>query len=331
MNFWRVRIDEKSGSVMGQPEAVITPSSYSRHLTFAKDKKRLAYVRTSNTANIQGVDFDAAAGKVIGKPFWITEGDREFVRAELSYDNSHFVGRVIGRTQDDILSVSRDGKTWKEVTNDEPFDRYVRWSPDGKRIAFSSDRNGGGQVLIANADGTGLKQLTFNQTKEMATGFPVWSPDGTKLAVYFDGTTFLLDPNRTQTEQNAEALPKDPRYRMVVWDWSPDGTKLLGIVAEGDKRHIGYYSLDTKAYEILLENSEAIASWLPDSRRVVYADGTSVYMIDGATKERTKLIDNPEVEIRSPFISRDGKLLYYTASNAESDIWLLDLIGERGQ
>ncbi|MDI1242354.1 MAG: protein kinase, partial [bacterium] len=331
MNFWRVRIDEYSGAVMGQPEAVITPSSYSRHLTFSKDKKRLAYVRTSNTANIQGVDFDAAAGKAISPPFWITQGDRELVRSELSYDNSHFVGRLIGRTQDDIISVSRDGKIWKEVTNDEPFDRYVRWSPDGKRIAFSSDRNGGGQVWIANADGSGLRQLTFNPTTDVATGFPVWSPDGTKLAVYYDGTTFLLDPDRSQTEQNGEALPKDPRYRIVVWDWSPDGSKLLGVVAEGDKRHIGYYSLQTKTYEILLENSEAIASWLPDSRRVVYGDGSSVYMIDAVIRVRTKVVENPEVQIRSPFVSRDGKLLYYTASNAESDIWLLDLASDRGQ
>jgi len=144
MNFWRVRIDEKSGAVMGQPESVITPSSYSRHLTFSKDGKRLAYVRTNNTSNIQGVEFDAAAGNAIGKPFWITQGDRELVRAELSSDGSHFVGRLIGRTQDDIISVTRDGKTWKEITNDEPFERYVRWSPDGKRIRLSSDRNGRG-------------------------------------------------------------------------------------------------------------------------------------------------------------------------------------------
>ncbi len=328
-NFWRVRIDETSGAVMGQPEAIITPSSYSRHLAFSKDGKRLAYVRTSNTANIQGVDFDTASGKVTGQPFWITQGDRELSRAELSSDNSHFVARLIGRTQDDLISVTRDGKQWKEITNDEPFDRYVRWSPDGKRIAFSSDRNGGSQVWVANADGSGSKQLTFDTTLPTGPGFPVWSPDGSRLAVYFGGPTLLLDPNRTQTEQTPESIDRDSRYRIVVWDWSPDGTKLLGVIADGDKRHIGYYSLETKTYEILLENSDDIASWLPDSRRIVYGDGNSVYLIDTVTKERTKVVENPEVQIRSPFISRDGKLLYYTAGNAESDIWLLDLSAEK--
>lgn len=328
-NFWRVRIDEKTGTVVGQPESVITPSSYSRHLTFARDGKRLAYVRTNNTANIQGVDFDLAAGKPIGQPFWITQGDRELSRAELSSDGTRFVARRTGRTQDDIVTVSRDGRDWKEVTNDEPFDRYVRWSPDGKRLAFSSDRNGGGQVWVANADGSGLKQLTFNPTGETATGFPVWSPDGTKLAVYYNTTTTLLDPNKTQTEQSAPTLPTGPQNSIVVWDWSPDGKKLLGVIAQGEKRHIGYFSLETNTYEVLVENSTEVASWLPDSQRIIYSVGGTIYLVDIATKQSTKIFENPEVNIRSPFVSRDGKLLYYTAANNESDIWLLDLSAER--
>ena len=103
------------------------------------------------------------------------------------------------------------------------------------------------------------------------------------------------------------------------------------MIAEGDKRHIGFYSLETKTFEVLLENSEAIASWMPDSRRVVFADEHAVYLIDPAINEHTKILENPEVQIRSPFVSRDGKLLYYTASNAESDIWMLDLTPDRGQ
>lgn len=325
MNFWRVRIDERTGAAMGQPEAVVTPSSYSRHPSFSKDGKRLAYVRTSNQANIQGSEFDMTTGKPVGQPFWITEGDREISRAELSSDGSQFIMRLIGRTQDDILTVSRDGKQWREVTNDEPFDRYVRWSPDGKRIAFSSDRNGGGEVWVADSDGKNLKQLTFNSKGEAATGFPVWSPDGTKLAVYFDGTTFLLDPSRTQPEQSPEQLPRDPGRRFVAWDWSLDGKKLLGVLTENEKRYLGYYDLETRSYQAVIADEEGIGSWLPDNRRFVFGEGSSVYLADIETKQAVKILENPTVQIRSPFVSRDGKLLYYTASNFESDIWLLDL------
>lgn len=285
----------------------------------------MVYVQTNDHANIQAVEFDPVAGKPVGSPFWITQGDRQVSRAELSPDGSRFVMRLIGRTQDDIVTVSRDGKEWREVTNDEPFDRYVRWSPDGKRIAFSSDRQGGGQVWVSNADGTDLRQITSNVRGEAGTGFPVWSPDGTRLAVYFDGATYLLDPMRPQSEQTPETLPKDPRYRIVVWDWSPDGKKLLGVIAEGDRRHIGYYSLETGSYEVVIEDSEGIGAWLPDSTRFVFSGRQKVYLGDISSRTRREILTDTQAEIRSPFVSRDGKLLYFTASNSESDIWLLDV------
>lgn len=329
MNFWRVQIDEFSGKVLGEPEPVITPSKFSRHLSFSKDGKRVLYVQTSDQSNIQGVDFDAAAGKTIGLPFWITQGDREVSRAEMSADGTKFVMRLIRPTQDDIVTVTRDGQQWLDITNDEPFDRYVRWSPDGLRMAFTSDRNGGGQAWVANADGTEMRQLTFWSSETAAAGFPVWSPDGMRVAVYFDGVTNLLDPTKSERDQTVGTLPKNLLYRIVVWDWSPDGNKLLGVIAEGEKRHVGYYSFETGKYEIVIENSDALGAWLPDSKRFIYSIGNKIFLGDVETKEKKEIFTNPQVEIRSPFISKDGKLLYYTAANAESDIWLLDLTAEK--
>lgn len=289
----------------------------------------MLYVQTNDTSNIQGVEFDSSAGKTRGSPFWITQGDREVSRAELSADGSNFVMRLINRGQDDIATVTRDGQHWNDLTNDEPFDRYVRWSPDGTRVAFVSDRNGGGQVWVANADGGDMRQLTFSSKETAGTGFPVWSPNGKQLAVYFDGVTSLLDPTLPEREQSAETLPKDPKYRIVVWDWSKDGTKLLGVIAEGEKRHIGYYSLDTKQYVVVIEDEDAVPSWLPDSKRFIYSIGNKIYLADIESKTPREIFSNPQVDIRSPFVSKDGKLLYYTAANGESDIWLLDLTAEK--
>ncbi len=332
MNFWRVRIDEASGKVLSEPEAVIIPSKYSRHLSFSRDGKRLLYVQTNNQANIQGVEFDAVARKTGGAPFWITQGDRDISRAELSPDGTRFVLRLIRPTQDDIVTVTRDGRQWRDVTNDEPFDRYVRWSPDGKRLAFTSDRTGGGQVWVSNSDGTMLKQLTFNTSEanpEAATGFPVWSPDGSRLSVYFNEITYILDPTRPQTEQTVEILPKNPPYRFVAWDWSPDGNKLLGAMTDGEKRQIGYYSFETNSYHTVIASPDGIPSWLPDSNGFVYSEGSKVFISDIASKQVREIVSDPEIDIRSPFVSRDGKLLYYTAANEESDIWLLDLSAEK--
>ena len=329
MNFWRVAIDEESGAVSGDPEPIGAPSTYSRHLTFSRNGKRMAYVQTDNRSNIQGVNFDAHTLKTVGEPFWITEGTREISRAELSPDGTQFVMRLIRPTQDDLVISSRDGREWRDVTNDEPFDRYVRWSPDGKRLAFFSDRNGGGQVWISNADGTGLRQMTFDADPEYATGFPVWSPDGTRLIVYHNGVTSLLETSEENIGQVVSTLPAPNAERIVAWDWSPDGKKLAGVIAAGERRSIGFYSFDTNRYEAMVENNDEVPSWLPDSRHLIYADGRKIFMIDTETRQVHELLANPAVDIRSPFVSRDGKLLYYTAAKLESDIWMLDLSSEK--
>lgn len=324
LNVWRVAIDEQTGIVAGEPESVVTPSNFSRHIAFSRDGKRMGYVQTRNTANIQGVNFDSTALKPVGEPFWITKGDREMSRAELSPDGSRFLMRLIRPTQDDIVTVNREGTEWRDVTNDEPFDRYMRWSPDGKRIAFNSDRNGGGQVWVCNADGTGMKQLTFDADVDASPGFPVWSPDGSKLAIFLRDTAFLIDSTSGERLFTLPAIPGS--QGMVPWDWSPDGSKLIGIVVGEPTRRVGYYSFQTNTYELISDISVTIPiAWMSDGRHAIYGTGNKVVMLDTETKRVRDLFTNPNVDVRSPFISPDGKLLYYTALNNESDIWMLDL------
>ena len=329
VNFWRVAIDEMTGIAAGEPEPVVSPSTYSRHLTFSRDGKRMIYVQTNNQSNIQGVEMDMAGLSTVGSPFWITQGDREVSRAELSPDGSQFVMRLIKKTQDDIATVSRDGKEWRDITNDEPFDRYVRWSADGKRLAFSSDREGGAEVWICNPDGTGTMQFTDDADKTSAAGFPVWAPDGKRISIYRHETTAIWDTTLSRSAQEPVKLPSTPEIeRLVAWDWSPDGTMLAGVLAKGDKRHVGYYSFETGKYEIVIPNSNEITSWLPDNRHLIYSDRGKIFIVNIKTKVVRELFSNPQVDIRSPFVSRDGKLLYYTAANLESDIWMLELSPE---
>jgi serine/threonine protein kinase len=327
VNFWRVRIDETSGASLSEPEPVVSPSKFSRHLNFSRDGKRMIYVQTNNQSNIQGAEFDSKAEKIVGEPFWITQGDREITRAELSPDGTRFVMRLIRRTQDDIVTVSRDGSDWRDVTNDAPFDRYVRWSPDGKQLVFTSDRNGGSEVWTCNPDGTNLRQITFLNNPEIAPGFPVWSPDGRRLCFTTrESQTYMLDLTKNWNEQTPQPIGFNENVTgFITWDWSPDGKRLGGIIYEGDARFIGFYSFETNRYEKIAEGVNVNSSWLPDSRRVVYGIGNKIFIADAETRKARELVSSPTEELRSPFVSRDGRLLYYAAHTSESDIWLLDV------
>ena len=63
-------------------------------------------------------------------------------------------------------------------------DRGAAWSPDGKRVAFYSDRAGSSALYLVNYNGTGLRKLTDDKTA--ADSQPSWSPDGTTLVFLSD-------------------------------------------------------------------------------------------------------------------------------------------------
>ncbi len=325
--FWRVSIDEETGQPLSEPEPIVTPSKFSRHLSFSRDGKRMIYVQTDLQSNIQGVDFDAQNVKTIGQPYWITQGDREVTRAELSPDGTRFQMRQIRRTQDDIVTVSRDGREWRDVTNDEPFDRYSRWSPDGKQIVFGSDRNRGGEIWVCNADGSDVRQITFKYNPGYATGFPVWSPDGQRMAFSNEKDAYILDLTKHWNDQTPEKLPRPGAGKYFVpWDWSPDGKKLAGIYGQPDVGG-GFYSFETGKFGRFSTTANAVPSWLPDSRHIIYADENKVLITDIETLKSRELLSTPVGVPRSPFVSRDGKLLYYVVHTSESDVWLLDAAG----
>ena len=318
MGFWRVPIEESTGKVLGEPEAVLTPATFSRHLTFSREGRRMIYVQTDQESNIQAIKFDPVREKVIGEPFWITRGDRQIVRPELSPDLKRFVLRAPRRTQDDIVVVDRDGQNWRDITNDRFFDRYPRWSPDGKKIAFTSDRSGGYEIWTIDADGTNLRQMSFESPG--VSSFPVWSPDGTHILFQRNEQNVIIDAHKPWTEQTPQPLPTH-ETRFAVWDWSPDGKKLIGSFTGG---RIGYFSFESNKYELLAEVG-SYPMWLADSTRYICFARGKAYIGDINKKTVREIFTIQEPEIRSIGISRDGQLIYFSGASTESDIWMLDL------
>jgi WD40 repeat protein len=321
MSFWRVAIDEKSGKLQGEPEAVATPSTFNRHLNFSRDGRRLIYVQTDQRANIQGIKFDQKTEKTVGEAFWITRGDRMLSRPELSPDGTRFVMRIPRRTQDDIAVVNRDGTNWRDLTNDKYFDRYPRWSPDGKSIVFTSDRTGRYEIWTLDADATNLCQFTFDSPGD--TTFPLWSPDGSRILLHsnFVNKVFTLN----EPKQAPQQLPApENAIRFVAWDWSPDGKKLIGTMSR-PALELAYFSFETNLYETLATTLSGPPMWLPDSTRFLSYHDNKAYLGDIRTKKTREIFVSRDGDLRSLDISTDGTLVYFTVYSSESDVWLLDL------
>jgi serine/threonine protein kinase len=322
LNLWRVPMDEASGKVLGSPEPITTPSAFVAHLSVSSDGRRIAYAALTTTSNVQKVAFDSTLGAVKGTPAWITSGSKVIAQQDVSPDGELLAFSTVF-PQEDLFVSRADGSGVRQLTNDEARDRGPRWSPDGKRIAFYSNRGGNFQAWAINPDGSGLQQLTAG-----SSGFiwPIWSPDPTRMAVTGGSTVSIFEPGRPWNDQTIQTLPKltDRDAQFSAFSWSPDGQQLagsLGVNAVG----IVLYSLSSRTYQHLTDTGFG-PLWLPDSRRLLYVNQGKIFIVDSQSKKSKEVLSVAPVNVRTGLsLSRDGRQLYFNCGSNEGDIWLLTL------
>jgi Tol biopolymer transport system component len=103
---------------------------------------------------------------------------------------------VVPKQPRDIYVIGGDGSGLTRLTDGQGYEKHASWSPDGKRIAFVSDRDGNDEVYVmtvsggADAGGGDLIRLTNSPDDNT---YPAWSPDGRCLAFvsYLDGNLGL--------------------------------------------------------------------------------------------------------------------------------------------
>ena len=227
MNLWRVPVDEATGLARGDPEPVTTPSSNSALMAISADGRRLAYVEQSWTQNLTRVAFPFG-GQLENPPAPVTQGSRFFTEPQVSPDGQWLATYSL-ETTNNLYVVRTNGTGLRQITDDGFKNIAPRWSPDGKQIAFYSNRSGPYQVWLIHPDGSALRQLTFGTATETYY-YPVWSPDGRHL-VYssLDATPFLLDTTKRWEEQPPEPLPPLPDQGMTFAAWSSSATAAASL------------------------------------------------------------------------------------------------------
>lgn len=264
---------------------------------------------------------------------------------EISPDGSQI---VFGRGFVDIMKDQAASNLWvtdvkgerlRQLTDGEFRDSAPVWSPDGKRIAFLSNRSGSTQVHVMWADTRETLQLT--RVDRDPSGVK-WSPDGTRILF----TMNLLD----ETPVLPVKLPTTPRGAQlargaVVVDrlsWGADGTgptfKSYNHVFVVDSTVGGVpRQITTGNY------SHSAAEWSADGK-AIYVSGvrkpeaeyqrgdSEIYAVDVATLDVKTLTDRKGPD-GGPVASPDGKWIAYTGyddknyTSTLSHIYLMDPAG----
>jgi serine/threonine-protein kinase len=327
MNLWRIRIDERSGKTLGSPEAIVTPATSVAHLSVSADGRRIVYSAPTTTQNVERLAFDPVAGTVTGDPSAVTNGSRRWSDPAPSPDGKTLVAYT--HPDEDILVVGIDGSGARQLTTDTASaDRVPSWSPDGKWIAFFSNRASGGprvfQVWKIRPDGSELQQVTDFPGGAVV---PVWSPDGSRIVAGQVGAPALvLGPDRAPKNQPVEILPRTPPALtpFAPTGWSRDGKWLAGTISNGDSGIVTYSFADRRYDRLTTYGQWPI--WLPDNRRILFVSGgNGFYVVDRESRKVQKIWGSISGVIGPPQLSSDAKTIYFTRRVTEADLWLVTL------
>ena len=118
----------------------------------------------------------------------------------------------------ETLLLHRPGGEPRSITGGPHRDRTPRWSPDGRTIAFSSDRSGRFEIWTVSPDGSDPTQLTRSPANARN---PVWSPDGERIAYHVEGGGAWLVSRKTGDARPLGPGTSPPGFE--PWSWSPEG------------------------------------------------------------------------------------------------------------
>lgn len=161
-----------------------------------------------------------------------------WMNLDVSPDGKTLVFDLLG----DIYSIPISGGKAKALRTGIPFEIQPRFSPDGKKISFTSDAGGGDNIWVMNADGSDARQIT--EEKFRLLNNPVWMPDGNYLVVrkhftsqrslgagemwqyHIAGGSGLQLTKRKNDQQdtNEPSLSSDGRYLYYSEDVYPGGS-----------------------------------------------------------------------------------------------------------
>ncbi|HEY6332038.1 MAG TPA: S41 family peptidase [Blastocatellia bacterium] len=244
-------------------------------------------------------------------------------------------GKIVFTYLGDIWIADEGGQNAHRLTANRARDEFPRFSPDGKWVAFSSDRNGNMDVYIIPVEGGKAKQLTFHSSDDLVLG---WAPDS-KSVLFSSSRGDDFMPN-LYTISIDGGLPRPAGSDMGVYGtYSPDGSK-MAINRKAQvywrKYYRGAYQSDVTVLDLAakkftdLTDFDGLDSWpMWAHNGFIYfvsdRDGnglTNVWRVAEGGGQAEKITVFKTGDVRFPSISSDGKTIVF---EHDFGIWRLDV------
>ena len=223
----------------------------------------------------------------------MTVDEGTWISLDVSPDGQTIVFELLG----DLYTLPITGGSATRITSGQAYDMQPRYSPDGKRIVFVSDRDGAENVWTADANGANARALTTTERENYVS--PLWTPDG-KYVVVTKGTQLWLyhteggsgiqmtgtraTPAGAAPGHHGAAFGDDPRYLWLNIRGFPSSSFATAVNEDAHEtlrssaRRVATYQigqLDRSNGRVLVRTHELEGAFRPvpspDGRWLVYA------------------------------------------------------------
>ena len=248
-------------------------------------------------------------------------------------------GRIVFTYLGDIWTADENGQNIQRLTVNRARDVYGRFSPDGKWIAFSSDRNGNLDVFLIPSSGGTAKQLTTHSADDMVLG---WSPDSRSVLFSSNrGEDFMPQLYLVSIEGG---MPVKAGTDMGVQaSYSPDGKRLAynqKSQVYWRKYYRGAYQSDIMIMDVAAKKFTQVTDfdgldswpmWGNDGFLYFVSDRdgnglTNIWRVSDNGGKADKVTSFKTGDVRWPAISSDGRVIVF---EHDFGIWKLDVSSKK--
>jgi TolB protein len=231
-----------------------------------------------------------------------------------------FVSERSGRPG--IYIMNADGSDQRQLTND--FDTHPDWSPDGKKIAFSTRRSDIVAIYMIDLESREVQPLTDT---ERAPSAPDWSPDGERFVFIYnpahpgiDYELFTMNAEGGSFDQLTDSAGYQTYSNP---DWSPDGSRIVFSADLAGNHDIYLMNPDGSGMEQLTfhEANDRAPAWSPDGTQIAfesYRDGNwEILVMDADGTSLRNISNNPGRDLW-PTWSPDGSRIAFQSDRARN-------------